>query len=140
MKFFWFEQENGIREEHYILVCGNPLSDYFLVGLTILVKFVMHTAAIVLAVRTRKVKVEAVNDAREIQITVCISTVLIILVGILLLPLANYPNVVGVGVGICIYLECITFLGFIFIPKVSWYSKISLTHCLIIYSLRSLIV
>lgn len=78
----------------------------------------MHTTAIVLALRTRNIEVDAVNDAKEIQITVYISTVLIIIVGVLVVTLDGYANTYGIGIGFCIYLECATFLGFIFIPKV----------------------
>ena len=98
--------------------CGNPWPDYILLGVGVTIKFAMHTAAIILAVRTRNIEVEAVNDAKEIKITVCISTVLIIIVGVLVILLENYPNASAIGVGMCVYLECITFLGFIFIPKV----------------------
>ena len=94
------------------------MPDYILIGVGVIIKFAMHTAAIVLAIRTRNIEVEAVNDAKEIKITVVISTALIIITGVLLILLENYPNTSAIGLGMCIYLECITFLGFIFIPKV----------------------
>ena len=108
----------GIREEHYVLLCGNPVTEYILVVVTVTITLAMHTVAIVLALRTRKIQVDAINDAKETQIVVYISTVIIIMVGIMFFALEGFPNAYGIGIGLCCYLECTTFLGFTFIPKV----------------------
>ena len=108
----------GIREEHFIIICGNPLPDYVLAGFALIIKLTMHVVAIVLALRTRKIQVDAVNDAKETQAIVYTSTVLILAFLVFNFTLEGYPNAYGIGVGTCIYLECMTFLGFTFIPKV----------------------
>ena len=85
--------------------CGNPWPDYILLGVGVTIKFAMHTAAIILAVRTRNIEVEAVNDAKEIKITVCGYTV-------------GKSQSISLLVWACVlYLECITFLGFICTPN-----------------------
>ena len=86
----------------------------------------MHVVAIVLAIRTRNIEVDAVNDAKETQATVYTSTVLIVLFLAFNFTLEGFANAYGIGVGICIYLECVTFLGFTFIPKVKSYKIIVL--------------
>lgn len=115
---FHFVQEMGIRVEHYVLLCGNPVTEIILVAVTVAIVLTMHTVAIVLALRTRKIEVDAVNDAKEIQIIVYISTVIIIMVGIMFFALEGFPNAYGIAIGLCAYLECSVFLGFIFVPKV----------------------
>ena len=109
----------GVIEEHYIIICGNPPPDYAVAAVTVTVKFAMHVIAIVLAIRTRNIEVEAVNDAKETQAIVYISTALIILVVVCNFTLEGYANAYGLAIGLLSYLESVTFLGLTFIPKVS---------------------
>ena len=109
----------GIREEHYIIICGNPPPDYALAVFTVTIKLTMHVVAIVLALRTRNIEVDAVNDAKETQAIVYTSTVLILAILVFSLTLEGYPNAYGIALGTCVYLGCLMFLGFTFIPKAS---------------------
>ena len=109
----------GIIEDHYIIICGNPPPDYAAAAITVTIKFAINIAAIVLAIRTRNIEVEAVNDAKETQAMVYISTVLIILLVVCNFTLEGFANAYGLAVGILSYLDCATFLGLTFIPKVS---------------------
>ena len=108
----------GVIEDHYIIICGNPPPDYAVAAITVTIKFALHVIAIVLAIRTRNIEVEAVNDAKETQAIVYISTALIILVVVCNFTLEGYANAYGLAIGILSYLDCVTFLGLTFIPKV----------------------
>ena len=108
----------GFKVFHFTYVCGTPTSDFVLIAVVVMNKFVMHTVAIVLAVRTRKIEVTAVNEAKEIHAMVYISTGIIILVAVITLTTDGFPNLQGSLVGIFVYIECITFIGLSFIPKV----------------------
>ena len=101
-------------------MCGNPVSDYVLVAVEVASKLAMHTIAVVLAIHTRKVKVDAVNEAKEIHAIVYISTICIMIVGISFFTLDRYPNVYGSVIAVAVYVECFSFTGFIFVPKVSY--------------------
>ena len=128
-------QAMGIREEHYIIICGNPPPDYAIAAFSVTIKITMHVIAIiVLALRPRNIKMDAVNDAKETQAVVYISTVLIVCFLAFNFTLEGYANVYGIAVGICIYLVCVTFLGFTFIPKVKSYKLIVLGIYLDCYS------
>ena len=61
---------------------------------------------------------EAVNDAKETQAIVYISTALIILVVVCNFTLEGYANAYGLAIGILSYLDCVMFLGLTFVPKV----------------------
>ena len=108
----------GLREDHFTYVCGTPTSDYVLVAIEVVSKTVIHTIAIVLAIRTRKIEVNAVNEAKEIQAMVYIFTALIVLIAVTTLATDGFPNLQGILVGMFVYIECISLIGLSFIPKV----------------------
>lgn len=117
MQIFYL-QETGIIEEHYIIVCGNPPSDYVMAGIGVVIKFTMHFIAVVLAIRTRNIEIEVVNDAKETQAIVYLSTILIILLVSCCFTLEGYANAYGLIIGTLALLESVIFLGFTFILKV----------------------
>ena len=110
----------GVIEEHYIIICGNPPPDYAVTAVSATIKFAMYVIAIVLAIRTRNIEVEAVNDAKETQAIVYISTALIILAVVCNFTLEGYVNIYGFVLGITILVDSAMFLGLTFIPKVSY--------------------
>ena len=118
-------QEIGVTEVYVNFVCGNPVSEYVLVAVEVASKLAMHTIAIVLAVRTRKVKVDAVNEAKEIHAIVYISTICVTIIGISFFTLDGYPDVYGSVITVAVYVECFSFTGLIFVPKVSYLINIT---------------
>ena len=108
----------GITVQHFILVCGNSLAENVLSGVTVSIKLIMHIIAIVLSIRIRNVKIDVINDTKESQAIVYISTVLILSLMACSFTLEGFANAYGIGIGVCVYLESITFLGLTFIPKV----------------------
>ena len=108
----------GITVHHFILVCGNSLAENVISGVTVTIKLTMQIVAIVLAIRIRNVKIDVINDAKEMQAIVYISTVLILSLVACNFILEGFANAYGVGIGACAYLESIAFLGLTFIPKV----------------------
>lgn len=130
---FW-SQSMGITIHHFILVCGNSLAENVLSGVTVGIKFVMHIIAIVLAIRIRNVKIDVINDTKESQAIVFISTVLIISLMACSFTLEGFANAYGIGIGVCVYLECITFLGLTFIPKVHENSQHTIINSTIMYT------
>ena len=108
----------GIRVNHFILVCGNSPSENVISAFTVTVKLTMHVVAIVLAIRIRNVKIDVVNDAKETQVIVYVSTVLTLTLVACNFILEGYANAYGVAIGLCAYLVSLTFLGLTFIPKV----------------------
>ena len=108
----------GVIEEHYIIICGNPPPDYAIVAFTVTIKLTLHITAIVLAIRTRNIEVEAVNYAKETQALAYISTVYLFLLVLFNFTLEGYANAYGLAVGACAYLGSFVFLGLTFIPKV----------------------
>ena len=108
----------GIRINHFILICGNSPSENVISAVAVANKLVMHIVAIVLAILTRNVKIDIVNDAKETQVIVYISAVLTFTLVACNFILEGYANAYGVAIGLCAYLASLTFLGLTFIPKV----------------------
>lgn len=77
-----------------------------------------------MAIRTRKIDVKVVNDAKETQAMVYTSTIFVLAVSVCNFTLEGFPNAYGIALGSAIFVVCMTFLGFTFIPKVSSYSDI----------------
>ena len=108
----------GIREERYIIICGNPSPEIAFAVINLVFKFAIHIAAVVLAIRTRHVQVKVINDTKETQAIVYISTVLLVLFVVCNFIFEGYPNIYGLTVGVFAYIETVMFLGLTFIPKV----------------------
>ena len=117
----YFLQATGIKEEHYIIICGNPPPEIAFAVINLILKFTMHIAAVVLAIRTRHVQVKVINDTKETQAIVYISTVLLVLFVVCNFIFEGYPNIYGLTVGVFAYIETVMFLGLTFIPKVLLY-------------------
>ena len=88
----------------------------------------MHIVAIVLAIRTRKIDVKVVNDAKETQAIVYLSSLLIIFFVITNFTLEGFANGYGIAVGGSAYLEAVMFLCITFIPKVLLYTYNTKTY------------
>lgn len=91
-------------------------------GASVLYKFILHLFAIVLACRIRHVEVDAVNDYKYNVAIIYISSVLISLLVVVLFvfnSLLNTQNASAASISFLIFMECITFLGLTFFPKVS---------------------
>ena len=82
-------------------------------------KIVFLISGVVLAVLSRKVKVRGLNESREVQITMIISTPIVITGLVLRLVLSDYLNVVGTLYALSGSLYGGLILGIIFLPKVT---------------------
>jgi gamma-aminobutyric acid type B receptor len=86
-------------------------------------KIVFIISGVVLAVLSRKVKVKGLNESREVQVAMIISTPIVITGLVLRLLLSDYLNVVGTlyALGGSLYGGLI--LGIIFLPKMVYLCK-----------------
>lgn len=104
------------------LRCGRSIYFSLWLGLTVLYKIVLHLVGFVLLCRIKRIEVSALNDYKSHSALMYISTVLIFsLVGVLFIfnTLFNLQNTSATAISVVIFLECLTFLGLTFIPKVS---------------------
>ena len=82
-------------------------------------KVILQISGMVLAFLTRKIEVRGLNESREVQVVMIITTPLVVVALILRLVFDDYLNVVGTSYGLGTALVTGTTLGIIFLPKVS---------------------
>ncbi|CAI8012822.1 Gamma-aminobutyric acid type B receptor subunit 2 [Geodia barretti] len=86
-------------------------------------KIIFLISGVVLAVLSRKVKVKGLNESREVQVTMIISTPIVITGLVLRLLLSDYLNVVGTLYALSGSLYGGLILGIIFLPKMVYLCK-----------------
>ena len=104
--------------EYYNLQCVTK-EGLIWVGLLFGYKVVLQVSAMVLACLTRKVQVKGLNESKEVQLVMIVTTPIVVLAMILRLALSDYLNVVGGSYSIGTVIVTGSALGIIFIPKVS---------------------
>ena len=104
--------------EYYNLQC---LSEKGLIWIALILgfKIVLQVSAMVLACLARKVQVKGLNESKEVQLVMIVTTPIIVVGMIISLVLSDYLNVVAGWYSLGIVFLTGSALGIIFIPKVS---------------------
>ena len=74
-----------------------------------------------MAFHTRKVKIKALNDSKEIAAIIYINSIMLAILAVTEFALQDYHDVYAALFGIALLIEATLFLGLIFVPKVSKY-------------------
>lgn len=80
--------------------------------------FFTQLFSVVLAIRTRKVKIKALNDAKYVALIIYITTVIIITMMVCTILLRERLNADGAVFGGLLYIFTTVVLSVMFIPKV----------------------
>ena len=101
-----------------VLRCNENV--FFLIwsSLAIIHQFILHAAAIALAILTRKVKVNALNDSKYTAAGIYISTMLTIILLVVIFQLEAFKNTLVSVITTVVFLDSTTFLVLTFVPKV----------------------
>ena len=123
------KQENEVQEIYYEVTCGTTWYYYLWVSLTILYKFILNAAGLVLAFRNRSVPLKSLNDSTFSAIIIYVSSALLTMT---VLNQAMRDNTLDVNIAELMYsifvvLMSANFLGLTFISKVR--SLYSLRDC-----------
>ena len=81
-------------------------------------KVLFQISGMVLAFLTRKVKVRGLNESREVQLVMIITTPIVLVALVLRMLLSKYLNVVGTVYALGTSISGVATLGIIFLPKV----------------------
>ena len=71
-----------------------------------------------MAFHTRRVKVKALNDSKEIAIIIYINSIILALLAVTQFALETYHDVYAAMFGLALLVDATMFLGLMFIPKV----------------------
>ena len=74
-----------------------------------------------MAFHTRKVKIKALNDSKEIAAIIYINSIMLAILAVTEFALQEYHDVYAAVFGFALLIEATLFLGLIFVPKVSKY-------------------
>lgn len=113
----FLQATNQVLIEYYNLVCEGPNSLYWII-LLLAYLFLAQMVAVVLAFRTRKVTIKALNDSKQLTVIIYLSTVIITVMIISAAVLSRFLNTDAAVFGGLIMFFTTLVLGLMFIPKV----------------------
>ena len=87
-------------------------------GISFAYKGLLQIVAIFLAFHIRKVKIKALNDAKEIAAIIYINSIILVIMVVSVFVLDTYHDTHAALFGLALLLQASCFLGIIFIPKV----------------------
>ena len=124
-------------EVHYfVYTCAAPSLAYNIVVLllTFAHQYPRDVVSVILAIcSSRKIKVEAVNDAKYVLAIVFLHFINITIINVILLTLRRYPNVIATATSLSVLEPPTDILLLTFIPKVSVF------EVMILYQLQEMI-
>ena len=71
-----------------------------------------------MAFHTRRIKVKALNDSKEIAVIIYINSIILTLLAVTQFALETYDDVYAAMFGLALLVDATLFLGLVFIPKV----------------------
>ena len=109
-----------VRYFVYICAASSVAYNIVILLLTFAHRYVLDVVSVILAIcSSRKVKVEAVNDAKYVLAIVFLHFINITIVNVVLLTLRQYPTVIAIATSLSVLEPPTDILLLTFIPKVS---------------------
>ncbi len=113
-----FTQDDGIRIEFCAWECYNSMLPFFWVAMEYVYLFLLQAVAVVLAFKTRKVKIKELNDSKSVACIIYVTTIVMSVLMIITFASDGYIIVTEALFSGGIMLATAVFLGLTFIPKV----------------------
>ena len=104
--------------EHCSYSCGTTIFYTLYIGIAILYKLVLHAIGLFLAFKTRKVQIDVINDYKYVVVTVCCSTVVMLMICVILPLTMKKPTISSLSWSCLVFPLICIYLGLTFIPKV----------------------
>ncbi len=114
-----FLQDYGIHIDHLQVDCFHIAAyswNVFLSSCVVLVEL----AALILAIKTRKIKIKILNDSREISIIVYVTTIATVEASVVAIILQGFDTLSESLLSTAFFIITSTILGLVHIPKVDW--------------------
>ena len=114
-----FFQSLGVRLEHCVWICQESSGPSFYWQIFVFFYLVLlQVIGLVLAIQTRKVKLQGLRDSKYIAAIIYISSISIVVMALVTFALEHYINI-GTGIFVfCVFTLTTIFLILVFIPKV----------------------
>lgn len=111
-------QEDGIVIRHLSYSCYRFAATIWLIVLYVFLAL-LQIVAIVFALQTRKVKIKALNESKEVTVIIYVSSIILVGLVIVSFALRSYKNVTEALFSGGLIAANTTFLLVVFVPKVS---------------------
>ena len=112
-------QEQEVDTIYYVTTCS-ARSWIRLCSISVIhfYKLILHIFAVYFAIRTRKIKVKALNDAKIIILLMYTVSIILAVASVASIVLQPYINVYAAVYSLGLWLGCFSIIAFLFIPKV----------------------
>ena len=84
-------------------------------------KGLLQIIAIFMAFHTRRIKIRALNDSKEIAAIIYINSIILVILAVSVFVLGGYHDVHAALFGLALLVDASLFLGVLFVPKVYIY-------------------
>ena len=118
MDFFIRPQDDGIVENFFVINCFSTGSFIWQTVLYIYLGLLL-AAALILAFRTRKVKISVLKETKEMTIIVSVTTFILLQTLVFGFLLQDYNNVQEIFFNSGVFIVSTSFLVFLYVPKAS---------------------
>lgn len=131
-------QSEGVLERRFVFVCANNVIIWL--SISYAYKGFLQLVAMFMAFHTRKVKIKALNDSKEIGAIVYINSIILVLLAVTELALRQYHYLYSALNGTILLIGGSLFLGIVFIPKVIHYQQLNSNYGRKLYRGKSSLV
>ena len=121
---------NGISYNYFVFDCINNSAIVWL-SISYAYKALLQILAMFMAFHTRKVKIKALNDSKEIAVIIYINSITLSLLAFVEFALNDYHEVYAALFGLALIVGATLFLTLLFIPKVL-FRVVCVCYCLTI--------
>ena len=108
---------NGINYNYFVYDCINNSAIVWL-SISYVYKGLLQILAMFMAFHTRKIKIKALNDSKEIAVIIYINSITLSLLAFVEFALNDYHEVYAALFGLALLVGATLFLTLLFIPKV----------------------
>ena len=113
-----FLKDAGKNLRNFVFTCINPGAVVWL-AISYAYKGLLQLVAMFMAFHTRRVKVKALNDSKEIAVIVYINSITLALLVVVEFALNSYHDVYVALFGLALLVGATLFLTLVFIPRVN---------------------
>ena len=110
-------QDNKINYNNFVFICLNKSTVVWL-SISYAYKGLLQIVAMFMAFHTRRVKIKALNDSKEIAVIIYINSITLSLLAFVEFALDTYHQVYAALFGLALLVGATLFLTLLFTPKV----------------------
>ena len=114
--------------QYFVYTCNSTARDITL-GVLYGYKALLHAATVVMALKTRKVKVKGLNDYREIVLATYVSSFVLVIILVFTYTVADQINLFTVLTSFSLFVGATATMVLVFVPKVTTCSCCCFVAC-----------